>query len=211
MKSRFWVNAFFCSFLSLSIVAVIVPLVGCAKKAAPCPPNMIERTFIKFICPQCGAEYQVEAVKCINEARYRLDTTCPVCGYNYRNVIVRWPYPYIWDNYYFYNGWWYQRDYWLRYWPYPSHPIIRVVPTPLPPSVGRTNPMPQPRPQPPGIHRPEPIQPPPPGHGNIQRPPIPGRPPVIERPPAPPSRPPTPPPVMVRPTPMPPPTPPVKK
>lgn len=198
--------------LALLAVAAMPVFVGCTKNILTCPPGSAVKTkVIRFICPRCGAEYEVDAIKCAGDAHYRLDTTCPVCGYNYRYSIPRWPYPYLWDQYYFYNGFWYEHDYWNRYWAYGYHAPVAPVPTPprttRPPGKSEPPHIPEPpirQPQPTRNPAPPIRQPQPPRRGNIQRPPVPFAPPApIVRNPAPVIRPPSPPPVTVRPTPEP--------
>lgn len=189
--------------LSILIIAVFfMPLTGCASamRVKLCPPDAIVSTeMINFVCPHCGASYQAYAVMCAGETRYRVDATCPVCGFNYRYHISQWPYPYVWSDFYFYSGWWYSRDYWGPNWRYPYYPPIVITP-PRPPIRPPIRP---PATSPPGIGRGDRgrIDTPPPRSG-VQHPPVPPRPqaPRVERP-APTSRPPSPPPVKVRPRP----------
>jgi predicted RNA-binding Zn-ribbon protein involved in translation (DUF1610 family) len=191
--------------LALFAIAAVAAFIGCARNVPKCPPgSLVETKVVRFICPRCGAEYEVNAMKCAGGDHYWIDTTCPVCGYNYLYNIPRWPYPYVWDDYYFYNGFWYQHDYWNRYWRYGYR--APVTPTPPPTTMPPRRP-PQPPPQPRVPIR----QPQPPRSGNMQRPPIPAPPPapIMQRE-APSSPPPAPPPVPVRPTPEAPPAP-VKK
>jgi len=170
------------TFLLIALAAVLaITLIGCAKKIVSCPPGaQIESKTINFICPNCGAEYQAQAIKCAGEKHYRIDTTCPVCGFNYKYRIPYWPYPYIWTDYYFYGGWWYHGSYWNSYWrhqyQYNTGTTPAKPPTP-PPSQGGGGVKPPPRPP----------MPPPrvtsTNHGYIQQPPIPVRPsaPMAER------------------------------
>lgn len=192
--------------LCLLMLAIAILLIlftgGCAVRVRPCPPSAIVSTeMMNFVCPQCGVGYQAYAVMCAGESRYRVGTTCPVCGFNYRYNVSRWPYPYVWSDYYFYGGWWYHHNYWNQYWHYspPYRPPVIVIP-PRPPVRPPVTP-------PPGVGRGDRgrIDTPPRLRNDVQRPPVPPRPqaPRVERP-APTSRPPSPPPVNVRPRPEPP-------
>jgi predicted RNA-binding Zn-ribbon protein involved in translation (DUF1610 family) len=197
---------------SVVIVSMLTLITGCVRRSQlTCAPGTeIDSKMINFICPRCGAGYQAEAVLCAGENHYQVDTTCPVCGYNYKHTFLWWPYPYTWADYYFYNSHWYPREYWNRYWSYPYYPAITVPQRPAVPTQPRTpTPPPAPRPNRGQV----PMQPPPSKIGSgVQRPPVPVRPPApITRNPAPQTRPPAPPPVTVKSAPVPPPTPPVKK
>ena len=117
------------SFLSLFLLVLAFAAIGTSQVINVPPPvplqpfcAEIQTTTIQFVCPNCGASYETIAVLCEGEVQYRVDSTCPNCGYNYYYQISRWPQSYASLGFYFYDGYWYHRNYWNRYWRFPFYP-----------------------------------------------------------------------------------------
>lgn len=149
------------------------PVIVCASGA----PGT-ERMTINFVCPVMGASYETDVYKCQSDKHFRMDFVCQLCGRRHRYAVSYWPTDYWSTHYYFYSGWFYPQDYWVRYWPYSRQPNYRTQPAPTyrPPASQRPpivspDPPPQRRIQPPTSRPPREvpmpprqIQPPPPMH-----------------------------------------------
>ena len=149
----------------LIILGVALISTGCAKRMTVCAPYTpgVDKMTIDFVCPYIGASYQTEVYKCPGDNHFRLDISCQLCGHRHRYAINHWPHNYWDSSYYFYEGWFFARSYWDRYWPRGySRPYMRrphsmsppprnfggprdvQPPRPMPRGQGRINPAPPP-------------------------------------------------------------------
>lgn len=145
----------------LGFAAIIVFMcalcASCAvRRPTPClvgDPGVQVMT-IQFVCPNVGASYETTVIKCPWDRHFRMDFVCQLCGHRHYYDIGYLPYPYRWNDYYFYGGYWYSSYYWQRHWSYPPSYGRRLFP-PRPP----VNPPVKPPRRPPDQNRP-PARPP---------------------------------------------------
>ncbi len=113
-----------------ALVAIIVVLsctllASCAiRRLTPClvgDPG-VQMMTIQFVCPNVGASYETTVIKCPWDRHFRMDLICQLCNRRHHYDLTYLPYPYRWDDYYFYSGYWYQSYYWQRHWPYMNRP-----------------------------------------------------------------------------------------
>ena len=112
---------------ALIVVFMSVLFTSCAvRRLTPCLPGdpSVQVLTIQFVCPNEGASYETTVIKCPGDRLYRMDFVCQLCGQRHHYNLKYLPYPYRWNDYYFYNGWWYQSYYWQRHWPYMGPPPI---------------------------------------------------------------------------------------
>ncbi len=122
--------------LATAVVALSCALcASCAiRRLTPClvgDPGVQIMT-IQFVCPNVGASYETTVIKCPSDRHFRMDFICQLCGRRHYYNIGYLPYPYRWNDYYFYGGYWYSSYYWQRHWSYPPSYGRRLVP-PRPP------------------------------------------------------------------------------
>lgn len=112
------------ALVTLVSVCVFFAFAGCAaRRPAPCligDPGVRVMT-VQFVCPYLGASYETTVVKCPGDRYFRIDLVCALCGRRHHYSMRDVPYPYRWNDFYFYNGWWYQSHYWQQHWPYRNH------------------------------------------------------------------------------------------
>jgi hypothetical protein len=124
-------------FALIAVTLMCIALVSCAaRRPTPCiigDPG-VEVMTIQFVCPNVGASYETTVIKCPRDRHFRMDFICQLCGHRHSYNLTYFPYPYRWSDFYFYGGFWYQSNYWQRYWPYhrpiyrPGRPAMMVPP-----------------------------------------------------------------------------------
>lgn len=124
------------AFVATIVAFVCALLASCAvRRPTPCligDPGVQVMT-IQFVCPNVGASYETTVIKCPNDRHFRMDFICQLCGHRHYYDIGYLPYPYRWNDYYFYGGYWYSSYYWQRHWSYPPSYGRRLVPPRRPP------------------------------------------------------------------------------
>lgn len=127
--------------LLLVLTATVLLLTGCVIRqvVVACAPDTpgVEKMTINFVCPYVGASYQTEVYKCPGDTHFRVNVACQLCGRHHYYPVSYWPNDYWPDGYFFFGGWWYPHDYWIRYWPYRTtrypYSYQRPIMTPRPP------------------------------------------------------------------------------
>lgn len=121
-------------FLAVFVVILFSLFSSCAvRRLSPClvgDPDVQVMT-IQFVCPNVGASYETTVIKCPRDRRYRMDFICQLCGRHHSYGLEYIPYPYRWNDYYFYSGSWYSSDYWRRHWSYPPSYGRRPIRPPI--------------------------------------------------------------------------------
>ena len=112
-------------------IFVCVIFAGCAiRRLTPClvgDPGVQVMT-VRFVCPYVGASYETTVIKCPGDRHFRRDFICQLCGRRHHYDLEYLPYPYLWNDYYFYGGYWYSSYYWQRHWSYPPSYGRRSIP-----------------------------------------------------------------------------------
>ncbi len=113
------------AFAATIVVLSCALLASCAvRRLTPClvgDPGVQVMT-IQFVCPNMGASYETTVIKCPWDRHFRMNFVCQLCGHRHYYDLTYLPYPYRWNDYYFYGGHWYSSYYWQRHWSYMNRP-----------------------------------------------------------------------------------------